>query len=476
MTKTGAPDGDPAVVIAGAGPVGLMLAGELQLRKVPVVVLERLAAPMTESRASQLTTLTAELLHQRGVDELLAEAVPEPRAHLAGLPFDLAVDSDYAGNWKVPQYRTESILGRRAERLGATVLRAHELTGVRETGGHVVCTVRGPGGELSVRARYLVGCDGAASTVRRLGGFPASVTSATRELLRADVTGVAVRERRFERLDGGFAVAGTQGGVTRIMVYAAGQDVAARSAAPDFAEVARVWEKVTGEDISGRRASWVDSFDNARGLAGAYRRGRVLLAGDAAHWHLPIGGQALNVGLQDAVNLGWKLAGTVHGWAPDWLLDSYHDERRPVAARVLEYVTAQELLMLGGPEIDPLRSVLGELIGLPSASAHLAGVVSGLSDRWGGRRLPRLRCRTGADAVLLAGLLAGAEPFVVRFGGCVTARCGLGTVYADAEPGAGIDAILARPDGYVAWAGSDEAELGQEIERWFGGKQADGEL
>ena len=127
------------------------------------------------------------------------------------------------------------------------------------------------------------------------------------------------------------------------MVHAAGQAAIGRTAPPRFHEVARLWEKVTGEDISGGNAIWIDSFDNAMGQADSYRRGRVLLAGDAAHWHLPIGGQALNVGLQDAVNLGWKLAGTVDGWAAPGLLDSYHAERHAVAARVLDYVAAQEI-------------------------------------------------------------------------------------------------------------------------------------
>jgi 2-polyprenyl-6-methoxyphenol hydroxylase-like FAD-dependent oxidoreductase len=138
---------------------------------------------------------------------------------------------------------------------------------------------------------------------------------------------------------------------------------------------------VTGEDISGGTAIWLDSFDNSMGQADSYRRGRVLLAGDAAHWHMPIGGQALNVGLQDAVNLGWKLAGTVHGRAAPGLLDSYHAERHPAAARVLDYVAAQEVLLLGGTEIEPLRAVLAELIGLAEVRDHLARVVSNLDGR-----------------------------------------------------------------------------------------------
>ena len=369
------------VVIVGAGPVGLLLACELGRARVPVVIVERLAEPMTESRASQLTALTAELLHERGFGALLGEAAREPRAHFGGLGFDLSgLDSEYAGNWKVPQYRTEAVLAERAEALGVTLLRSHELTGITEPADHLVCAVQGPGGAtVRIEARYVVGCDGAGSTVRRLCGFPVSATTATKELLRADVTGLRIRDRRFERLEAGFAVASTRGGVTRVMVHAAGQGVTERDGPPEFGEVVRLWEKVTGEDISGGNAVWLDAFDNSMGQADSYRRGRVLLAGDAAHWHMPIGGQALNVGLQDAVNLGWKLASTMNGRAAPGLLDGYHAERHAAAARVLGQVAAQEVLLLGGAEIEPLRAVLAELTGLGQVRDHLAGIASATS-------------------------------------------------------------------------------------------------
>lgn len=369
------------VLIAGAGPVGLLLACELRRSGAEAVIVERLPSPMTESRASQLNTRTAELLHERSFGALLDPAARELTAHFGGLPLDLSgLDSEHAGNWKVPQYRTESVLAERAVALGAVLLRAHDLTDIREFDDHVSCGVDTPAGRLGLEARYLVGCDGAASTVRRLGGFDTSLTAATRELLRADVMGIEIPDRRFERLPGGFAVASTRGGVTRVMVHAAGQAAATRSSPPEFAEVVRLWQKVTGEDIGTGTATWVDAFDNAMGQARTYRRGRVLLAGDAAHWHMPIGGQALNVGLQDAVNLGWKLAATVHGSAPRGVLDSYHRERHPAAARVLDYVAAQEILLLGGPEVEALRAVLAELLGLQPAHDHLARLAAGLAD------------------------------------------------------------------------------------------------
>ncbi|MFJ9821227.1 FAD-dependent monooxygenase [Streptomyces sp. NPDC101151] len=459
------------VVIVGAGPVGLLLACELGRARVPVVVVERLAAPMNESRASQLTTLTAELLHERGFDALLDEAAHEPRAHFGGLGFDLSgLDSAYAGNWKVPQYRTEAVLGERAEGLGATLLRAHELTEITELPDHVVCGVRGPRGHRHIQARYVVGCDGARSTVRRLCGFPVSATPATKELLRADVTGLRIRDRRFERLEAGFAVAATRDGVTRVMVHAAGQGVAGRTGPPEFVEVVRLWDKVTGEDISGGNAVWLDAFDNSTGQAGSYRRGHVLLAGDAAHWHMPIGGQALNVGLQDAVNLGWKLAGTVNGWAAPGLLDSYHAERHPVAARVLHHVAAQEALLLDGVGIEPLRTVLSELAGLDRVRAHLARVAGNLDDRYGppgpaptGRRIANLRLRTETGPLPAP----GTEPVLVRLtpSSDGLGRCGISTIHAIDEEGSlpGVTTLLLRPDGYVAWADDHEEDLDQAI-------------
>jgi len=471
-------DKQTEVVVVGAGPVGLMLAAELRRARVPVVVVERLASPMTESRASMLTTLTAELLAERGFGSLLLEAAPEPRTHFGGLSFDLSgLDSDQAGNWKVPQYRTESALELRARQLGATVLRAHEMTGLvtSASADRVTCVARGPGGDVRVQARYLVGCDGAESAVRRLGGFTSAVTRATRQLLRADVTGIEIRDRRFERLDGGFAAAGTRAGVTRVMVHAPGHEVAE----PGFADVVRLWAKVTGEDISGGQPIWVDGFDNATGLVEEYRRGRVLLAGDAAHWHMPIGGQALNVGLQDAVNLGWKLAAVVNGRAHERLLDTYHHERRAIAARVLDYVTAQEMLLLGGLEIEPLRAVLAELIGLDPVRGHLARVVTGLDDRYGqrgsplaGRRVPGVRLRDESGALVTAGLALGTEPVLVRLTASAEVDLPIRTIHATPdEVRPGVTMLLLRPDGYIAWAGDDDTELTGAIEQLTGGKE-----
>ncbi len=368
------------VVIVGAGPVGLLLAGDLALAGIRTLVFEQRKFPMTESRASQLTTLTAELLHERGCHALLAEATHEPHAHFAGIGVDLgSLDSDFAGNWKVAQFRVEAALADRAEQCGAQVVRGVEVVDLTNYAEHAavgICLVNGQ--HASVDASYVVGCDGARSTVRRLGRFPVAAWPATRELLRADVTGLAIRDRRFERLPAGFAVAHTRSGITRVMVHERARRLACRSGPATFADVVEAWLQVTGERIGTGTVAWVDRFDNARGRATQYQHGRMLLAGDAAHWHLPIGGQSLNIGLQDAAELGWRLAEALRGDPPSTALEGYQRARCPVAARTLDWVTAQEILLLDGPSTDPLHALLNELATLPQVQAHLAGVVSNL--------------------------------------------------------------------------------------------------
>lgn len=490
------------VLITGAGPVGLMLACELRRAGVQVTIVERLAAPMTESRASLLNTCTAELLHARGFDSLLDPAQREMRTHFAGIPIDLsAVPSDYPGNFKTPQYTTEQVLGQEAERAGVILLRSAELSEISQTADRVDCVFDGPAGRGVVEAEYLVGCDGAASTVRRLAGFATAKRTATRELLRADILDAGIPDRRFERLRCGFAVASTRRGVTRVMMHVRGQEPAGRQSAPAFSEVATAWKKVTGEDISHCEAIWTDSFDNSYGQADCYRRGRVLLAGDAAHWHMPIGGQALNVGLGDAVNLGWKLAAEVMGCAPSGLLDTYNSERHAAAARVIRYVAAQELLLLGGTEVEPLRHVLSELFGLAGAPDFLGLTCAGLDDRYGtqdddglaGRHMAHLRVGH-APGVLPSELLAGAHVGVlVRFAGpgqgagdnlaghgpatrSVPLSNGASLRIVDvAQPPLreGVTDVLLRPDAHIAWAGSGDRQLSDALSQWFGGPLPD---
>ncbi|MEV6764158.1 SDR family oxidoreductase [Streptomyces sp. NPDC051105] len=472
------------VVVVGAGPVGLMLAGELRLGGAEVTVLERLDAPTTESRASTLHARTMELLRQRGLLDGPGgfgdpEPPPhEPRGHFGGLPLDLTLPSSHPGQWKVPQTRTEELLGAWAERLGARVLRGHDVVALRQDRDRVVVVAEQGGRRREYTAGYVVGCDGEHSVVRRLAGIPFPGNDAERELIRADVDGIDIPNRRFQRLPNGLAIAARRGdGVTRVMVHRFGTPPRGSGDA-EFADIATAWRDVTGEDIAHGTPLWVNSFGDASRQAEHYRAGRVLLAGDAAHQQMPIGGQALNLGLQDAVNLGWKLAATVLGRAPAGLLDTYHDERHAVGRRVLSNIRAQARLLLGGPEVDPVRSVVGELTSYEKVRAHLAGMISGLDVRYGdeltglvGARLPELRLDSGATT---AELLHSARGLLLVTDESLAGAAGDWSASVDTVTARPLDtgplsfgAVLVRPDGYVAWAGGSADGLREALGRWF---------
>ena len=319
------------VVIVGAGPVGLTLAGELGLRGVDVVVLERREVPSTESRASTLHARTMELLALRGLLDEFGELPHEPLGHFGGIPLDLNLPSPYAGQWKVPQTRTTAILRSWAIDLGAVVLEGHSLSKVTTTSSGIVVRVDSRHGSRNLLASYLVGCDGETSTTARLMNTEFAGRSSDRQLHRVDVTGIDIRNRKFERLTSGLAIAARREDVTRVMVHEFGSNPADGRSDSTFDDIARIWKRVTGEDIRSAKPQWVNSFGNASQQAKKYRSGRLFLAGDAAHRQMPVGGQALNLGMQDAFNLGWKLAMAVCGSGDERLLDSYHDERHAVA-------------------------------------------------------------------------------------------------------------------------------------------------
>ncbi|MFG2622094.1 SDR family oxidoreductase [Streptomyces sp. NPDC048507] len=482
------------VIVVGAGPVGLLLAGELRLAGADVVVLDKLTAPTTESRASTLHSRTMEILDTRGLLDGLGEVPNDPSGHFGGIPFDLSLPGPYPGQWKVAQTRLEEVLGQWAADLGADVRRGHEVTALTVAGDLVTVEARGPDGTpASLRAAYVVGCDGEHSAVRTLGGFDFPGTDAERELLRADVAGLDIPARRFERLEGGLAIAARRpDGVTRVMVHEFGSRP--RRGAPSFEEVADTWKRITGEDIGGGTPLWVNSFGDASRQAVHYRRGRLLLAGDAAHQQMPIGGQALNLGLQDAFNLGWKLAAVLAGHGGEELLDSYHEERYPVGQAVQSNIRTQALLLLGGPEVDAVREVFAELTGHEDVRAHLAGMISGLDVRYAlgadgpaplGLRLPQAGAvgedggtttfallRAGRGLLLLAPgdearreeLRAAALPW--------SDRVRVATA-AEGADGTGGTALLVRPDGHVVWAdgtadSGPDGDPAAALARWFG--------
>ncbi|MFF3916341.1 FAD-dependent monooxygenase [Streptomyces sp. NPDC001852] len=482
---------DTQVIVVGAGPVGLLLAAELRLGGAATVVLERLAAPATASRASTLHARTMEFFDQRGLLDELGTPPNDRAGHYGGLPLDLGgLDTRYAGQWKVLQARTEELLAARATALGARIRRGHLVTELCQHPDHVEVLAQGPAGPVRLRAAHLVGCDGEDSTVRRLAGIDFPGSAADKELLRADVDGIDIPGRRFERFPAGMAVAARRpDGVTRVMVHEFAVRAAPRTGPPTFAEVAAAWARVTGEDISHGTPLWVNAFDNACRQAARYRQGRVLLAGDAAHQQMPVGGQALNLGLQDAANLGWKLAAQVRGWAPAGLLDSYHDERHPVAERVLTGITAQSQMLLGGPEVDGLRAVFAELLTLDGVARYLARSIAGLDVRYPvgpgdhpllGARLPGFELVTGQHRENVARLLRTGRGLLLALGRdqARTARLAAELApWADrvdlvagrpATQAALVDHdLLVRPDGHVVWAGV-QGDLRPALRRWFG--------
>ncbi|MGW6427391.1 FAD-dependent oxidoreductase [Nocardia sp. NPDC055053] len=467
------------VVVVGAGPVGLMVAAELRRYGVDVLVLEREVAPTEQSRASTLHARTMEIFEARGLLGELGTPPNEALGHFGGIPLDLTLPSRFSGQWKVPQSRTEALLGEWAVGLGAKVRRGWCVEDIGQFADGVEVGVRSPSGIRSVRAEFVVACDGETSTVRRCAGMRSSGSDGTRELLRADVADLDIRNRRFERLDGGFAVAARgAAGLTRVMVHRYGSVAGARDGEPTFAEFARTWTDVTGEHIGDGKAVWVNAFRDTNRQVDSYRHGRVLFAGDAAHQQMPSGGQALNLGLQDAVNLGWKLAQRLQGGS-DEVLDTYHSERHPVGARVLANIRVQTELLLGGPQLDAVRECLRELIELEPVRRYLAAMVSGLDVRYPvtpgrhpslGTRFPDAMpaaeslCARWALLVFDSSRWEGLRRATAPWAEWVTVNSAETSLL---EPGLG-GAVLLRPDGHIAWAGSSDQELTETLRRWLG--------
>ncbi|MGW3100146.1 FAD-dependent monooxygenase [Streptomyces sp. NPDC001102] len=478
------------VIVVGAGPVGLMLAGELRLAGVDVAVYDRLPAPTGESRALGFNRRAAESLDQRGLLPRLGAVRWGPMGHFGGVRFDLGMlDEDHSGVLGLSQTRTEQALGEWLAELGVPVRRGREVTGLRESADEVALTWAGPEGAGEDSARWVVGCDGAGSTVRRLAGIPATVWEPTRGMYTAEITGVLPRPRPIgERLPGGRMVVCTPlgGGRCRVVVHDPALPARPEPGALTFAEVADAWRRLTGESIDDAKCLWLWASGNSSALAATYRRGRVLLAGDAAHEIPPLAAWGLSAGLQDAVNLGWKLAATVQGRAPEGLLDTYHGERHPVGEQLIRNARAAAKLYLGDEAMDPVREVVGELLAHKDAAERTAGIVSGLGIRYDlaegahpllGRRMPPDTALTLADGsrTRVAELLRTGRGLLLASDESTTAladghRDRVHTVTATwTMPGAPLDAVLIRPDGYVAWTSpGTTGGLTRALEHWFG--------
>ncbi|MFJ4183699.1 FAD-dependent monooxygenase [Kitasatospora sp. NPDC089509] len=484
---------DASVIVVGAGPAGLMLAGELRLGGADVIVLEKNAQPTGESRGLGLSIRTMEVFDQRGLLSRFGNVETSGQGHFGGVPVDFdELDSSRLPAKTVPQSRTEEVLEAWARELGADIRRGHEVLAVHDGGAEVEVEVVGPAGASRLRAAYLVGCDGGRSVIRKAVGFDFPGWAATRELFLADVRGLDLEPRMIgETVPGGMVMVGPLGdGIHRLIVGERDAPPRRRTEPPAYAEIAAAWQRLIGTDISHGEPVWLSSFSDAARQVSEYRRGRVLLAGDAAHIHLPAGGQGLNTSVQDAVNLGWKLAAVVRGTAPEDLLDTYHGERHPVGRRLLMNTRAQGVLMLGGDEVQPLREVLGELLGFDGVNRHLAAMVSGLEIRYDvgsdghpllGRRLPPLGLDTAAGPTTATELLHPARgvlldltadpalreavgPWSDRVDHCVATVRDL----PDDSPLKATAAVLVRPDGHVAWTPESHQEPTAALRRWFG--------
>ncbi|MFD8273128.1 FAD-dependent monooxygenase [Streptomyces flaveolus] len=481
---------DASVVIVGAGPAGLMLAGELRLAGTAVVVIERLTRRTGESRGLGLTIRTMETFDQRGLLPRFGRPVTSTQGHFGGIPLDFTVlDGAHKAARTVPQSRTETVLEAWARELGADIRRGHTFRDVEEDTDGVTVHVDGPAGRHALRARYLVGADGGRSRVRKAAGFDFPGTAATTELLLADIRGVEIAPRATGELlsDGMIMSAPLGDGVHRVIVGERGTPPRRRDGPPRFEEVADTYKRLTGDDIAHAEPVWVSAFTDAARQVTEYRRGRVLLTGDAAHIHLPAGGQGMNTGIQDSVNLGWKLAAVLHGRAPAQLLDTYHGERHPVGRNLLANTQAQSLLILGGTEVQPLRDVLTELVSYEQVARHLAAKVSGIEIRYDvgagehpllGARLPAVpvtvRERPTTSAALLRhgrGVLLDLDdnPWLRRRADPWRDRVDIVTARPTGDVPHDSSAVLLRPDGYVAWAapGSHD-DLPTALARWFG--------
>jgi len=476
-------------VIAGGGPTGLMLAGELKLAGVDVAIVERRPNQEHEgTRSRGLQSRTIEVLDQRGIaDRFLAEGYTAQVGSFARVRLDLGgfpTRHDYG--LALMQNHFERILAGWLGELEVPIVREREVTGFTQDGAGVDV-------ELSdgrtLKAEFLVGCDGGRSLIRKAAGieFPGWDPSVVSLIAEAEMREEPEWGIRYDE-NGTQAIGKLEDGRAGVVVT---ERYAGQAGSPTLADLSRALVAVYGTDYGVHSPTWISRFTDMTRQAASYRERRVLLAGDAAHVHYPVGGQGLNVGVQDAVNLGWKLAQVARGTSPESLLDTYHAERHPVAAGVLRTTMAQTALTRAEARIDALRDTIAGLLGVEEARTRLAAELSGLDIRYDlgeghpllGRRMPDLDVVTGSGTVRVFALLHDARPVLLDLGanhGVDTAPWADRVKQVDGRyddvwelPAlgevAGPTAVLIRPDGHVAWVGEGTGEgLADALARWFG--------
>jgi 2-polyprenyl-6-methoxyphenol hydroxylase-like FAD-dependent oxidoreductase len=468
------------VIVAGGGPAGVMLAAELRLHGVRVVVLEKDAEPSKVVRSLGLHARSIEILDQRGVlDRFLALGQKYPlRASFGGIlkPAPDRLDTAHPYLLGIMQTITDRLLTEHAVELGADLRRGAELVGLSQDDDGVDVELADG---TRLRARYLVGCDGGRSTVRKLLGVgfpgePSRVDTLTGEVeLTASLETVTAANEEVRKTEKRFGVMPLGDGVYRVGVPADGvaED---RAVPPTLEELTQQLRTIAGTDFGAHSPRWLSRFGDAARLADRYRVGRVLLAGDAAHIHPPVGGQGLNLGIQDSFNLGWKLAATIRRSALAGLLDSYEIERRPVAADVLADTRAQMLLLSVEPGPQAVRGLLSELMDFDDVNRYLIEKVTAIGIRYDFGDGPRLLGRRLRDMPLkhgrLYGLMHAGRGLLLDQTGRLSVAGWADRVdhVVDVSEELDVPAVLLRPDGHVAWLGEDQQDLLSHLPQWFG--------
>jgi 2-polyprenyl-6-methoxyphenol hydroxylase-like FAD-dependent oxidoreductase len=478
-----------AVVIAGGGPTGLMLAGELALAGIDVAIVERRASQeLAGSRARGLHSRTIEVLDQRGIaDRFLSEGQVAQVAAFAGTRLDISgFPTRHPYGLALLQKDFERILAGWVDELEVPIHRERDVTGfAQEDTGVDVQLSDG----TSLRADYLVGCDGGRSVVRKAAGIEFPGWEPTTSTLIAEVH--LAEEPKWGVHDdalGRHAFSKMEGGLVGVLVT---ERQVGHTSEPTLRGLSEALIAVWGTDYGVHSPTSLSRFTDMARQAAAYRAGRVLLAGDAAHVHYPVGGQGLNTGVQDAVNLAWKLAQVVNGTSPDSLLDTYHAERHPVAARVLRNTIAQTLLINPNDYVKTLGDIITELLAMEEPRRRFAGMISGLDIHYDlgeghpllGRRVPDPDLQTADGPTRVFALLHDARPVLLNLGepaGFDISPWANRVRLVDATHEgvwelpvlgeiAAPPAVLIRPDGHVAWAGDlTDPELPRALATWFG--------
>jgi 3-(3-hydroxy-phenyl)propionate hydroxylase len=475
-----------AVVIAGGGPTGMMLAAELALADVDVVIVERRASPDPDrALAGGLHARTIEVLDQRGVaDRFLQEGKAMQIQGFGRIPLDISdFPSRHNYGLALPQIQTERLLATWVSELGVPTRRQCEVKGFSQDETAVDVALSDG---TSLGADYLVGCDGGRSVIRKVAGIEFAGWDPSTSWLMAEVE--MVEKPEFGLRPGG-GIGPVEGG-DRIRVVLTESRVE-HTSEPTLHDVSEALVAADGRDYGVHTLSWSSRFTDNTRQAASYRKGRILLAGDAAHVHAPLGGQGLNTGVQDAVNLGWKLAQVVKKTSPQSLLDTYHAERYPVGARMLQNTMAQVALTSPGDRHQALRDTMTQLLGMDEPRHSLAAMMSGLDIHYDlgpghpllGRRMPDLDVTTANGPVRVYELLHPARPVLLNLDqpGAFDITPWTDRVQPiDAEyrgpwelpvlgPVSAPAAVVIRPDGYVAWVGDGtDTGLHEALTTWFG--------